>query len=642
MNMYILWIGFALLTGTFIRTLTRDERKESGKKPAILRAGRYYYLDFRGFRISLTILAISLALFICLGVINDLTYAAWIGSVLGFLWASIFFLIAPLYMEYLMRNQGKIKKRIGTGTGRSSSPVVLTVTGERPPMDWDRGRPVSLYFRAGVWLIAIMIGILSNITPLTGNLDFNPVFNDLNATENNDKDADVHLTDIGDVRVISWNLATQYLQRAYSDAASTLSTDQAVLDLNTDPDYVNGKFVWVNAPQFETLKWLGGKDVPFFVYVVNDPENMSNEGFEVVHRSNESIEVQREKITWGHRIDQILHDRYAGEYVKIQIRINLDDNYHPYWVVYLGKRHVLYDVVDLKKILIIDAENMDNHTEYDIHSPNIPDWLEVVYPDNYLMDWARLWGEWRNGISYKWFNKRHLTSPDDTPRFIILNRTAYWYLPMRQLNSKVLGGYILMNTRTGETTYYNRETRSLADRYTARLQVGRYLSSGVQGYRKLTIQEGYLYPILMNNGRVREAYIFPLYSGFTIQQYAIVDARYYTLNPFLGPDLNSLLDEYRTHTFEEEQNITYVWQNLTFESAYADDEEGAFTSNNTTYVVVRSELSGGVISDADDEWREFRLAVSDFERGKNVTIACTVQGNRVLDVDYGRADLVNR
>ena len=40
MNMYILWIGFALLTGTFIRTLTREERKKLGEKPGIFREGR--------------------------------------------------------------------------------------------------------------------------------------------------------------------------------------------------------------------------------------------------------------------------------------------------------------------------------------------------------------------------------------------------------------------------------------------------------------------------------------------------------------------------------------------------------------------------------------------------------------------------
>jgi hypothetical protein len=512
--------------------------------------------------------------------------------------------------------------------------------------------PVSRIVKSILTITIIIILIVSNITPYTGKLDFNPTFEALNDSEDNTEDAETYLTDFGDVRVISWDLATQYLQRAYSDAASTLSTDQFVLTLNTDPDYVNGKFVWVNAPQFEFMKWFGGKEVPFYVYVVNDPKNMTKDGFNAVQQSNESFSVHRSKISWNERIDQLLHNRYAGKYVTIQIRINLDEEQHPFWVVYLGKRHVLYDVIDLEKILIIDAMDMDRNWEYDIGDPGIPEWLEVVYPDNYLMEWAKLWGSWREGITYKWFNKRHLSYPDDTPRFLILNGTSYWYLPMRQLDSQVLAGYILMDTRTGETVYHNREARSLADRYTASMQVSRYLSSGIQGFRQLTIQEGYLYPILMDYDQVREAYIFPLYSGFTIQQYAIVDAEFYTQNPIFGTDLQSLLEEYRSTAFDTDQNVTHAWGSYQFRSAYADDEEGAFTVNGTsgngsaesqrTHVVSRVDLVGGEILDADNEWREFRLAVSDFDRGEDVTIDAVIAGGKVIDVDYPESDLVHR
>ena len=44
--------------------------------------------------------------------------------------------------------------------------------------------------------------------------------------------------------------------------------------------YVNGKFVWVNAPRYEPFKWFGGKEVPFYVSVTNDPMNMSREDFD--------------------------------------------------------------------------------------------------------------------------------------------------------------------------------------------------------------------------------------------------------------------------------------------------------------------------------------------------------------------------
>jgi len=698
MNMYVLWILYALFLGTYFGTVPDQEKLTMGKGFKIRREDGPLYLYAGGIKMSLTLLIGSLITFIIIGFVNDLTYAIWIGSILGFMGLLFIILLVSLFIEVILHSdEGEYTVDSSDLSGYdtdeifdASNPapfvampilffilIILTiVTGSIIPIIilfvglplviaayaivktsasgsegnamkqmFGMGRdniPISRLIKAVLAISIVIILIFSNITPYTGNLDFNPTFEALNETEGNTADADTYLTDYGDVRVISWDLATQYLQRAYSDAASTLSTDQFVLSLNTDPDYVDGKFVWVNAPQFEFMKWFGGKEVPFYVYVVNDPRNMTQDGFEAVQRSNESFSVHRDKISWEMRIDQLLHNTYAGKYVNIQTRINLDEEQHPYWVVYLGKRHVFYDVVDLEKILIIDAMDLDRNWEYDIDDLDIPEWLEVVYPDKYLMDWAKLWGSWREGITYKYFNKRHLSYPDDTPRFLILNGTPYWYLPMRQLDSQVLAGYILMNTRTGETVYHNREARSLADRYTASIQIQQYLSSGIQGFRQLTIQEGYLYPMQMEYGRVREAYIFPLYSGFTIQQYAIVDAEFYTQTPIFGTDLQSLLSDYRAMVFDADQNVTYTWENITFESAYADDEEGVFTSNGTTHVVTRVDLAGGEIADADNEWREFRLAVSDFERGQNVTLEAVVASGKVLDIDYPGSDLVVR
>ena len=708
MTMYFLWILYAIFLGLIIRTCTPEETRQMGKGAKILMQGSSPNLYLRGVRIPLTPLAGSLLFFLIIAVLNDLTYALWMGSVLGFLSLLFPILLASVFLEASFHHlEGHIVPRnqrvnwAASPGGRwsillrwGSHPhfirgipvlglillVTALVSGSLvPAIILVLGLPVMICFaflatsmegsahtrdatgtlreilglgsdtlplsrilKAMLAIFSISLLILANLTPYTGDLESNPTFRQLNETGSNTGDADTFLTGHNDVRVISWDLATQYLQRAYGDAASTLSTDPAVLALNTDPDYVNGKFVWVNAPQYEFIKWTGGKTVPFFVHVVNDPQNMSRDGFDAVTRSDEPFEVHRERISWQKRIDQVLHDRYAGTMVNIQIRITLDDDYHPYWVVYLGRRHILRDVVDLKRILIIDAMDMDRTWEYGIQDPAIPDWLEVVYPDTYLMDWARLWGSWREGILYRWFNKRHLSFPDDTPRFLILNGTSYWYLPMRQLNSQVLAGYILMNTRTGETTYHNREARSLADRYTAQTQVARYLRSGAQGFRQLEIQEGYLYPIRTDSGTVREAYIFPLYSGFTIQQYAMVDAQYFTQNPFFGNDLQSLLRNYRSHAFGGTDNGTLEWSDFTLESAYAEEEEGAFIANGTTFVVRKDALAGGMIVDPENEWREFRLAVSDLQRGMEVTISAVVVSGTVLDVDYPRSDLVRR
>ena len=66
------------------------------------------------------------------------------------------------------------------------------------------------------------------------------------------------------------------------------------------------------------------------------------------------------------------------------------------------------------------------------------------------------------------------------------------------------------------------------------------------------------------------------------------------------------------------------------------------TANSTTYVIAEDDLDGGAIDSRANEWRELKLAVSEFERNGNATIFVTANSNLVSDVDYEGSDLVER
>ena len=553
-------------------------------------------------------------------IFQDFTYARWTGSVLGFISTSIIFLFLGAVTRYI---------------------CVINIRGREPIDIADHIEYIGI--RPLVAIIAVLLLSASNVTPLMGNLDFNPMFKDLNESENNTDAPTNYLTDPNEVRVISWYLATQYLERSYGDSASSLNADEWQMMDYTTPSLVNGEFVWINAPKFEEWKWTGGKEVPFYVTVVNDPANMSNEGFDPIKSSEEGFSVHVSQISWENRIDQILFDEYALDLTKVQVRFDIDDEQNPFWIVYLGKRGIIKDVVTMEKVLIINARDINDHTAYDVEDPNIPAWLEIVYPDFYVEDWAGLWGQWREGILYHSFTKTHLSYPSDSARFIILNEQTYWYIPMTQLSSDVLAGYILVDTRTGEAVYHNREAKSLANLYTAEEQVYAYLSSGAEGFSQLRIDEGYLYPIMTDSGNVRDAYIFPLYSGFSIQKFAIVDAEEYTQTPVLETNLQTALMKYNSRSWGDSQmNITYDWVEWQLENGYCEEEECVVTANSTTYVIAEDDLAGGAIDSGANEWRELKLAVSEFERNGNATIFVTVNSNLVSDIDYEGSDLVER
>jgi hypothetical protein len=304
--------------------------------------------------------------------------------------------------------------------------------------------------------------------------------------------------------------------------------------------------------------------------------------------------------------------------------------------------------------MIVDATNIDSHTEYSVTDPNIPKWLEVVYPDQYVYDWAAFWGSHRLGLGYSWFNKGHLYDPDDSSaRFIVNNGMTYWQIPMVQKSSHVLGGYIWVNTRTGDATFFNRESKSMVDYDTVSHQVSRYLSSGALGYQQLSLTEGYLYPIRMNDNSVREAYIFPLYAGLTVAKYAIVDARDYTNAPSIDVDLGSAIDQYRSY-IKGNATSGLNWSNYTIKAASLDPNKGngilsVFNGTNLSVQVSIDSLKNGFL-DNPFEWDELCLALgsSEWYRGENITIDLVIKMDNqthigtIYDVNWEGSDLVTR
>jgi hypothetical protein len=203
---------------------------------------------------------------------------------------------------------------------------------------------------------------------------------------------------------------------------------------------------------------------------------------------------------------------------------------------------------------------------------------------------------------------------------------------------------VWVNTRTGESTFYNREDSSLADKDTVEAQIQKYLSSGALGYQRLDIHEGYLYPMRLNDGTQREAYIFPLYAGLTVTKYAVVDAVDYTSEPFIEDDLALALERYRARGGGTNQG-ELEWADFTITSGHVEDEEAVLTVSNSTVtnmtlVFTSSDLQLGLLATGPDEMREVRLAVAAWNRGDTVMVHLVLFEDLVVDADWEGADLV--
>jgi len=519
-----------------------------------------------------------------------------------------------------------------------------------------RERWIKLRVTIGLWLIVIA----GSATPFVfGGQPQDQIFRSLQEQSTEEAPSDLLMAP-EDVRVLTWQLAQQYLQRAYGEGASFLDNDSAVMAANTDPSLINGSFSWVNAPQFESLKWFG-KKVPFYLYANNDPAILQSVDQPVAIKINQSFETHRSRIGFGRRLMQIGFEEFSFEGEIFQSRFTLDDDYHPYWLLYIT-RIKMNNFPYLEKLVIVDAMDRSKYTIYRIDDPDIPDWVEVVYPDEYVEHWVSYWAGWRFGLLHRLFNKKSLYELDDTDaRFLILrNNTTleprtYWYIPLKQANSEVMGGYVLVDTRSGSATFYNREKLSFASRGTAIQQAKSFLKAN---RIELEIQEGLLYPIRMDDGTVREAYIFSLLEGLRVNSYIIVDAIQFTEEPLQDDDLSELLSRYRSLKFSK-----FDWTEVVIEQAYADADEVVMIANNSTFISIleandtnssngstsitfvinRDDLGGGNLQDKDNEWRELRLAVAAFERGDpDVKVWLVIASGRIVDVDWDESELVDR
>lgn len=491
-------------------------------------------------------------------------------------------------------------------------------------------RPLSphLPLAGGAIMAFVVLFALFPYTAWGANSVQEPVYDDL---QTNIVLADAPaLTRAEDVRVVPWDLAAQLLRRGYAEDASYLSNDPIMLARHTYPDTVNGEFVWAHAPAPQTAKWLlGGRYADKVVYVHNDATNLTPS---VV---DGRLRVHLDGIWWQDRVAR--HAENVGEFrwVLQDVALQMDDDEHPYWVGYLARLD-LRNQPHMERLLVIDAWTGEERL---LRLDEAPDWLEIVYPETYVYEWAAYWGAHREGFVYRWFNADRLLAPDDvTVRYIRLENTTYWLLPMRQLNSAQLGGYILMDTRTGEATFYDRFDKALIDYDTAVSQLQALMRSGEAtkgaGAISLGISEGYLYPVRMADGTVRDAYVFPLTEGLKLSRFAVIDARDYTTKRVFANSMGDALAQFSALTGATPDRVVPIdaLETRRVLDGTVSDGKAIVNLNGTLYRVTASDLALGSREEAEREFDELEYAIARANRGDPVELLVRIEGGRLVDV----------
>lgn len=128
----------------------------------------------------------------------------------------------------------------------------------------------------------------------------------------------------------------------------------------------------------------------------------------------------------------------------------IDDEGRPYWVI------TRYDnaigITEFKAIgaLIIDAQTGESKV-YDID--NVPKWVDRIQPMKFINNYINKWGKLVHGVFN--FNDKDKLEATNGMNLIYNNNQCYYYTGITSVgNDEGLVGFMLTNTRTGNTTMY--------------------------------------------------------------------------------------------------------------------------------------------------------------------------------------------
>ena len=224
-------------------------------------------------------------------------------------------------------------------------------------------------------------------------------------------------------------------------------------------------------------------------------------------------------------------DRYA--YFKdmraghTDYTFELDDEGNPYWVI------TRYDnaigITEQKAIgtEIINVQTGETNI-YDIE--NTPSWVDRIQPSTYINNYLNKWGELVHGILN--FSDKDKLKPTQGMNIIFNYEVCYYYTGITSVgNDEGLVGFMLTNTRTGETTMYKTSgATEIASMESAEGKVQQY------GYTAT-------FPYLINIQSEPTYFMTLKDSNGLVKQYAMVNVKNYN-TVAVGDTLQSTLNRY--------------------------------------------------------------------------------------------------
>lgn len=228
--------------------------------------------------------------------------------------------------------------------------------------------------------------------------------------------------------------------------------------------YVDGQLWYIYPLNFRGwLKWRSDPQIPGFLRV--SAEDSHAEAQAVQHnKQGEEIHIKYHN-TACFEFNAERHLRTNGYMTTIlkDWTFEVDDDWNPYYTVSILERIHGWTSYKVKGIVALNLQTGE-HEKYSIDE--LPSWVDRATPLPVLDNQISKWGEYRNSGWWRaMFKHDQSHKPTDGWYMVYDNKTksCKWYSGFTSWNKEdqALTGFILADTRTGKTTYY--ETKGVTE-----------------------------------------------------------------------------------------------------------------------------------------------------------------------------------
>ena len=399
----------------------------------------------------------------------------------------------------------------------------------------------------------------------------------LEVDENADFSKDIAEMSISQIPIVDRDTAERLGSRKIGEVVDLVSQFN-VSGYYSQINYENKPFRVSPLEYADILKWLSNKDegIPYYVSI-----DMATQETELVKLSEGMKYSPSEYFTR----DLTRHIRFAYPTKMFEnLSFEIDDNGHPYWVMsYYTYTIGIVGGKDIAGVILVDAVSGEMN---DYATEDIPQWIDLAYSPELVVEQANNWGSLGNGFLNSLFVQKGVVVTTDGYNYIAVDDDVWLYTGITSVVSDESNiGFILINMRTKEAKTY--------------------MINGAEEYSAMESAEGQIqekgytatFPILLNVADRPTYFISLKDNAGLVKAYAFVSVADYQIVGVADKIADANAEYLRMLGIESGDNGT--GETADFTGTVADIATAVKDGNTLYYIIIKAENGESSIYTAD-------------------------------------------